>query len=58
MINHRPSGRMCASCDKRFNNCSNLDFSQMRIIRKDKDGSLVVKCSEYVKTSKYEWVRK
>ena len=56
-MKHRPSGRMCASCDKRFNNCSNLDFSQMRIIRKDKDGSLVVKCSEYVKTSKYELVQ-
>lgn len=45
---HRPSGRMCQNCLYcAVRNCSYLPFADMPKIKKDKDGTIVVKCSEY-----------
>jgi hypothetical protein len=44
---HRPRGTMCAKCRLGYANCSDLDFKHMPVIGKDKDGTVVVKCSKY-----------
>ena len=45
--NHRPSGTMCATCANAQKDCSALEFSTMRAIKKDADGTIVVRCGEY-----------
>lgn len=52
-MNYRPSGKMCARCvhiDNR--DCSRLPFAKMRPMKTDKDGTVVVKCSEFIHLKK------
>lgn len=49
MLVYRPSGMMCLCCANKDKDCSTLAFNQMHPIRKDKDGTIVVKCSEWRK---------
>jgi len=47
-----PKGGMCVACKKLHNNdCSKLDFKSMPPIsrKKDDDGVVIVKCTEFVK---------
>jgi hypothetical protein len=43
----RPSGSMCLACVRRSSDCSRLDFKAMPVMRKDKDGTPVVRCSYF-----------
>ena len=47
--NHRHSGTMCATCTHANKDCSALEFSTMRAIKKDADGTTVVRCSAQAK---------
>ena len=49
-ITHRPKGSMCIACNH-FNkkDCHLLDFINMRQIGQDKDGVIVVRCTEFTK---------
>ena len=44
---HRPSGIMCHACSRRDENCAVFDFTRMQKIKADKDGVVVVRCSEF-----------
>ena len=44
---HRPSGIMCHACNRRDENCAVFDFTRMQKIKADKDGVVVVRCSEF-----------
>lgn len=44
---HRPSGIMCHACERRNQNCAMFDFAKMQKIKTDKDGIVVVRCSEF-----------
>lgn len=44
----RPSGLACTACRKRYHDCSELEFDQMKVIKLDRDGLKVVKCREFV----------
>lgn len=46
-LTHRPKGRMCCSCVNRSADCSELPFNGMRVISKDMDSMLVVRCSNF-----------
>lgn len=48
---HRPSAGMCMACKFREANCSRLPFDTMPVMRKDKDGTPVVRCTEFVHAS-------
>lgn len=52
-VTHRPKGSMCIVC-KHFNkkDCHLLNFTSMRKIGQDKDGVIVVRCSEFTKQLK------
>jgi len=43
---HQPKGGMCASCTKRDNDCSDLDFENMPIIGVS-DSEIIVRCTEF-----------
>ena len=45
----RPKGGMCQSCEHLHDDCSTLEFSAMRVIGSDKDGTQVVKCAAFAK---------
>jgi len=48
-MNHRPSGSMCAACKHLdVRDCSSLPFKGMPVMKTDKDGTVVVKCVEFV----------
>ncbi len=47
---YRPRGSMCQQCIHKEADCSALDFQHMQVVGKDRDGTVVVKCSEYKKT--------
>ena len=50
MITHRPKVRgFCNKCFNKNTYCSNLDFTKMTVIKTDKDGVKVVKCTEFKK---------
>lgn len=49
MLVYRPSGMMCLCCVNRDKDCSKLPFNTMYPIRKEQDGTIVVKCSEWRK---------
>lgn len=47
-ITHRPSGSMCSACISLYvKNCDGLPFSTMPVMKTDRDGVKVVKCSEF-----------
>lgn len=46
-IGYRPSGSMCMVCAKHPHDCGLLVFSQMPQMKRDPDGTIVVKCTEF-----------
>lgn len=48
-VTHRPKGSMCAGCNHHAFLCTGLKFSEMPVIGKDDDGTLIVKCTDYDK---------
>lgn len=47
-MTHRPSGTMCSACEyRRLPACGRLPFAEMPIMRRDKDGTAVVRCVEF-----------
>ena len=56
-MTHRPSGSMCAVCafkgDEFKQFCGSLNFTAMQKIKSDKDGTIVVKCIEFRKATKF-----
>ncbi len=51
-----PSGDMCMSCTKLYDNCSSLPFSNMKGIMETYEGHKVVKCTEYDYIKRIEFV--
>lgn len=49
MLVYRPSGMMCLVCQHKDRDCSSLKFETMYPLRKDTDGTIVVKCVEWFK---------
>lgn len=47
----RPSGSMCMACLHRESSCAHLPFSDMPVMRRDKDGTPVVRCTQFVQPS-------
>ena len=48
MITHRPKAiGFCDRCANKNADCSSLDFTKMQVIKTDKDGVKVVKCSQF-----------
>lgn len=52
MAEHRPSGSMCMCCERRGIGCDKHEFSTMRKMKEDKDGTIVVVCSSFTKEAK------
>ena len=44
---HRPKGSMCQRCAHATHDCSDLAFAKMPAIGKDRDGLVIVRCTEY-----------
>lgn len=44
MSGFRPSGTMCAACQRKYKDCDFMLFDQMPVMRQDKDGTKVVRC--------------
>lgn len=49
---YHPKGSMCANCQNRLKDCTDLNFNEMRVIKqyKSKEGQInfqVVKCEEF-----------
>ena len=42
----QPKGGMCASCKKRFHDCSDLDFESMPILSIELD-EIIVRCTVF-----------
>lgn len=47
----QPRGSMCMACAKAEDDCSHLAFADMPVIDKYADGTLVVRCTEFVRAS-------
>lgn len=45
-ITHIPKGGMCATCTKKHENCSALDFTKMPVFHKRPEYTIVI-CSFY-----------
>jgi hypothetical protein len=45
----RPSGGMCLACLHGISDCSGLPFKDMPVMRRDKDGTPVVRCTSFVR---------
>lgn len=45
--NFHPSGNMCMSCTKLFDDCSGLGFADMKAVMETYEGNKVVKCTSY-----------
>ena len=52
MVRHRPSGSMCMCCERRGVGCDKYEFSTMRKMKEDRDGTVVVVCNHFVKEKK------
>lgn len=52
---HRPKGSMCTQCVHASRNCSGFDFKRMPAIGKDRDGTVIVRCTEYEKHDEYRF---
>ena len=46
-MTHRPSGSMCAACEFKARFCGDLPFHEMRKMKTDSDGMIVVKCDDF-----------
>jgi hypothetical protein len=46
-LTHRPSGSMCIACLHNERDCSFLPFASMPLMKRDKDGMLVVQCTDF-----------
>ncbi len=55
---HRPKGSMCTQCVHASRNCSEFDFKHMPAIGKDRDGTVIVRCTEYEKDQFLECLAK
>ncbi len=54
-VTHIPRGFMCCECKYSLEDCSSLDFTQMKVIGTFKDdGVKEVRCSKFNKASKEE----
>lgn len=51
MIEHRPKGGMCASCQHSKRNCSHLPFSSYPVLKREED-VVVVRCMDYTRADK------
>lgn len=49
MTEYRPSGSMCLVCIYRGIGCDKLNFSSMRRMKTDHDGTVVVICTKFEK---------
>ena len=49
---YRPSGTMCKGCARIKADCSALPFNTMPQIKRDSDGTVVVKCLNFEKEKK------
>jgi hypothetical protein len=47
-IMHQPKGSMCATCKRQVSGCADIDFSQMKVVKKIGDLT-IIKCSEWRK---------
>ena len=45
---YQPKGSMCMACQKRQNNCANLHFAAMPVLKRDANVT-IVKCLQFVK---------
>lgn len=52
MNDYRPSGSMCLVCSHQGIGCDKLDFSSMRKMKVDADGTIVVVCTKFNKGDK------
>ncbi|BBB29340.1 hypothetical protein [Neptunomonas japonica] len=50
-MSHTPKGSMCAACTKANDNCSDLPFSDMRVIEKPTPDIKVVRCTHFESTT-------
>jgi hypothetical protein len=46
-LTHRPSGSMCMACLHNERDCSTLPFASMPLMKRDRDGGLVVQCTHF-----------
>lgn len=53
---HRPKGSMCIQCVHASRNCSGFDFKHMPAIGKDRDGTVIVRCTAYEKDPFLEYL--
>ena len=47
-MNYQPKGGMCASCKKKADDCSKLEFWKMRVYQTDGKTNIVI-CSKFAK---------
>lgn len=47
-MQYYPEGGMCSACENRWQDCSKLDFKNMRVYRKDAYGICVI-CTNFKK---------
>lgn len=45
-LTHQPKGSMCMACEHKHRNCSNLDFSKMRVMQQYQSVKIVI-CSDF-----------
>ena len=46
----QPKGGMCATCAKRHEDCSDLDFAVMPVIERDENVN-IVRCTQHVRSN-------
>ena len=49
MKKHQPKGGMCAVCVHKKEDCSHLSFKTMKPIKTYPDGTIIVKCTSFIK---------
>lgn len=50
-VAYRPKASMCLACEHTLSNCSSLNFSAMRPMGRDHDGTIVVRCDRFIRPS-------
>jgi len=51
-VSHQPKGGMCAVCVNKHKDCSGLKFDEMPMISREKDGTNIVRCTEFKRDKK------